>query len=143
MPLFLEISFGMGEHLAAMVAQHPDNNYLGVEVYRPGVGAFLHRLCEASTSYDPDAPTRAVRVFLQDVVNVLQYNIADHSLQAVWLLFSDPWPKRRHHKRRLMQPIFLYLLLKKFCVQGMLYVATDHEDYAAHIHGLLDSYKGL
>ena len=142
-PLVLEIGFGMGEHLAAMVAQYPENNYLGVEVYRPGVGSFLRQLCETTVSHDPGTSTYPVRVFLEDAINILQHNIADHSLQEIWLLFPDPWPKRRHHKRRLMQPIVLNLLLKKLCVEGMLYVATDHADYATHINRLFACYPVL
>jgi tRNA (guanine-N7-)-methyltransferase len=124
-PRVLEIGFGMGDALASMAAEYPHLDYLGIEVYRPGIGSLLRRLRERDLSN--------VRVFCADAVEVLQSRIADSSLHTVYLLFPDPWPKRRHHKRRLVQRGFVELLARKLVDSGMFHLATDCEDYAVQI----------
>ncbi|MFP5344667.1 MAG: tRNA (guanosine(46)-N7)-methyltransferase TrmB [Gammaproteobacteria bacterium] len=121
-PRVLEIGFGAGDALLAEAGTHPENDYLGVEVHRPGVGNLLRRL---------DAQGLVnVRVICRDAVEVLQRSIPDASLSAVYVFFPDPWPKRRHHKRRLVQPSFADLVARKLTPGGRLHLATDDEDYA-------------
>lgn len=134
-PVHLEIGFGMGESLAIQASENPDINYLGIEVHRPGVGHLLMLL--------RDHGLQNVRVFAEDSIEVLnRKNIADHSLSRVQIFFPDPWPKKRHHKRRIMQPDFLGLLKKKLAAGGMIHFATDWEPYAEDVEALLESYPG-
>lgn len=128
-PVHLEIGFGNGEALAAMAAAHPEQDYLGIEVHRPGVGALLRRL-------DADG-IHNVRVLVTDASEVLERRIPDASLSAVYLFFPDPWPKKRHHKRRLVQPAFIERLRDKLQPGGTLHLATDEEDYARHMLAVL------
>ena len=127
-PVYLEIGFGNGESLAELAGRYPDRNYLGIEVHRPGVGRLLLRLEEAGLDN--------VRVLRHDAVEVLEHNLAPGSLQGVYLFFPDPWPKKRHHKRRIIQPAFVELLASRIRPGGLLHMATDWRDYAAH---MLDS----
>lgn len=129
----LEIGFGMGQLLLSMVAIHPEQNFLGIEVYRPGVGALLAQLEKQKLTN--------VRVYCADAVEVLQQCILNHSLNKIFILFPDPWPKKRHHKRRLIQPEFIALLAKKLKPDGILYIATDWEDYAQHILRVISKTK--
>lgn len=122
-PLIMEIGFGMGEHLAFMSKAEPEKHYIGVEVYQAGVGSLLSQLERQDN----------VRVFCEDAGHVLSHNIPNASLHEVWILFPDPWPKRRHHKRRLITPAFMDLLASKLVPKGFVYLATDHADYAQHI----------
>lgn len=124
-PRILEIGFGMGETLLHMAQTHPANDYLGMEVHRPGVGALLMNLEKAALVN--------VRVLCADAVEVLRNNIPDATLDAVYIFFPDPWPKKRHHKRRLIQPEFVELLGEKLRVGGLLHLATDWEEYAQHM----------
>jgi len=124
-PVHLEIGFGNGEALAAMAAAHPQNNYLGIEVHRPGVGALLRRI-EAEGLAN-------VRVACIDAKELLERRIAESSLSAVYVFFPDPWHKKRHHKRRLVQVEFVALLARKLRPGGLLHLATDWEDYAQHM----------
>jgi len=128
-PVHLEIGFGNGESLAAMARDNPDNNYIGIEVHRPGVGHLLMKLEEYGCSN--------VRVCRHDAVEVLRDMIPVRSLAGVYLFFPDPWHKKRHHKRRIVQPEFLKLLARKLCPGGFLHAATDWEDYADHMLGTL------
>lgn len=121
----LEIGFGMGDSLAAMARAHPEIDYLGVEVHRPGVGSLLTRLEREDI--------RNVRVVCGDAVEVLQHHLPDASLDAVQLFFPDPWPKKRHHKRRLVQAEFIELLRRKLKSGGLFHCATDWEHYAEHV----------
>lgn len=121
----LEIGFGMGDSLAAMARAHPEIDYLGVEVHRPGVGSLLTRLEREDI--------RNVRVVCGDAVEVLQRHLPDASLDAVQLFFPDPWPKKRHHKRRLVQAEFIELLRLKLKSGGLFHCATDWEHYAEHV----------
>lgn len=121
-PKILEIGFGMGSATAEIAAANPDRDYLGVEVHTPGVGNLL-KLVEARALTN-------VRIIQHDAVEVLADMIADASLDGVHLFFPDPWPKKRHHKRRLLQPEFVRLLCAKLKPGGYLHFATDWEEYA-------------
>jgi tRNA (guanine-N7-)-methyltransferase len=129
----LEIGFGNGETLVAMAAAHPENNYLGIEVHRPGVGALLRRI-------EADGLAN-IRVACTDAVETLS-RIPDAALDAVYV-FPDPWPKKRHHKRRLVQPAFLALVQRKLKPGGVLALATDWEDYAQHMLAMLSASGGF
>jgi tRNA (guanine-N7-)-methyltransferase len=134
-PRVLEIGFGAGDALLTEAAAHPENDYLGIEVHRPGVGSLLRRL-EAQGVVN-------VRVICRDAVEVLQHSIPDASLSGVRVFFPDPWPKRRHHKRRLVQPSFAALVARKLKPGGRLHLATDDEDYAQHMMQVLTRCSNL
>lgn len=121
-PVVLEIGFGNGEAIAAAAQADPDRRYLGIEVHRPGVGRLLQTL------RDHDLDT--VRVICADAVAVLREGIAPASLDEVRLYFPDPWPKTRHHKRRIVQTPFVELLASRTRPGGLLHMATDWEPYA-------------
>ena len=124
-PRTLEIGFGNGETLVALAAAHPDRDYVGVEVHRPGVGHLMLRAHELGLSN--------VRVICRDAVEVLQHCIAERSLDEVLLYFPDPWPKKRHHKRRIVQPDFVALVASRLQAGGVLRMATDWQPYAEHM----------
>jgi tRNA (guanine-N7-)-methyltransferase len=121
-PKILEIGFGMGETTAAIALQHPENDYLGIEVHSPGVGSLLARVAELRIAN--------VRVIQHDAVEVLEHMIAPAALDGVHVFFPDPWPKKRHHKRRLIQAPFVALLASKMKSGALLHACTDWEDYA-------------
>jgi tRNA (guanine-N7-)-methyltransferase len=121
-PRTLEIGFGNGEHLAALAAAHPQRDYFGIEVHRPGVG---HLLMLAETHH-----LENLRVSAHDAVEVLREQIAPASLDEVLVLFPAPWHKKRHHKRRLIQPPFVELIASRLAPGGVLRLATDWEEYA-------------
>ena len=128
-PLVLEIGSGMGETTAAIAAAHREADFLAVEVHAPGVGSLLNRLAAAQLDN--------VRVIRHDAVEVLQYMIPDAALAALHLFFPDPWPKKRHHKRRLVQPPFAALVARKLASGGILHAATDWPDYAEQMQEVL------
>lgn len=130
-PRILEIGFGMGETTAEIAARHPENDYLGIEVHTPGVGSLLRRLADAGLAN--------VRVIRHDAVEVMRAMIPPASLDGVHIYFPDPWPKKRHHKRRLIQPPFIALLTSRLKVGAYLHVATDWEDYAQQILEVLSA----
>ena len=130
-PTFLEIGFGMGETTAQIAAEQPQNNYIGVEVHTPGVGGLL-RLIEAQHLTN-------IRIIQHDAVDVVTHMIPAGSLSGVHVFFPDPWPKKRHHKRRLLQPAFVHLLASRLQSGGYLHVATDWEEYAAQILPVLSA----
>jgi tRNA (guanine-N7-)-methyltransferase len=121
-PVTLEIGFGNGDNLAAQAEAHPERNYLGVEVHRPGVGRLLLGLEERLL--------RNARVICHDAVEVLAHQVAPQTLDEVLILFPDPWPKKRHHKRRLVQAPFVELVADRLRVGGVLRFATDWQPYA-------------
>jgi tRNA (guanine-N7-)-methyltransferase len=121
-PRTVEIGFGNGENLSKMAAAHPERDYLGIEVHRPGVGRLLLALEEQQLTN--------VRVICHDAVEVLTRQIAQQSLDEVVILFPDPWPKKRHHKRRLVQGAFVELLTQRLCPGGLVRMATDWQPYA-------------
>ncbi len=121
----LEIGFGMGETTAKIAQTLPDCDFLAVEVHTPGVGALLKLIEELALTN--------VRIIQHDVVEVLHNMIADDSLDGVHIFFPDPWHKKRHHKRRLIQAEFVKLLCSKLKIGGYLHVATDWQEYAAWV----------
>lgn len=124
-PLILEIGFGNGESLLQQAASNPDNNYLGIEVHRPGVGRLLSLAEQAGISN--------LRVINHDAVEVLQQQIPDQSLDRVQLFFPDPWHKKRHHKRRIVNADFVRLVHLKLKPGGLFHMATDWQNYAKHM----------
>ena len=130
-PKILEIGFGMGETTADIAARHPDHDYLGVEVHTPGVGGLLKRITDLGLGN--------VRVIQHDAVEVLDHMIPPASLAGVHLFFPDPWPKKRHHKRRLVQAPFIELLATRMKPGAYLHIATDWEDYARQILEVLEA----
>jgi len=121
-PKILEIGFGMGETTAAIAQQHPENDYLGIEVHGPGVGSLLARIA--------DLRLGNVRIVQHDAVEVLQQMITPAALDGVHIFFPDPWPKKRHHKRRLIQAPFASLLASRMKPGALVHGCTDWEDYA-------------
>ena len=134
-PVMLEIGFGNGDTLAALAAQNPQNNYLGIEVHRPSVGRLLARL-EAEGLNN-------VRVLCADAKETLVQYVPDESLSAVYVLFPDPWPKQRHYKRRLVQPDFIELVRRKLEPGGRLHLATDWSAYAEQMQEVLAHAPGF
>jgi tRNA (guanine-N7-)-methyltransferase len=130
-PKHLEIGFGMGESLAIMAQNHPEIDFLGIEVHRPGVGRLLARLDAAGIAN--------VRVICADAVPLLEQVLAAQSLDYIYILFPDPWPKKRHHKRRLIQPDFVQSLTRVLKSGGQLHLATDWQDYAQHMLAVLSA----
>ncbi|MEI7192988.1 tRNA (guanosine(46)-N7)-methyltransferase TrmB [Pectobacterium brasiliense] len=130
-PVVLEIGFGMGASLVTMAAQHPEQNFLGIEVHLPGVGACLAAAQEAGISN--------LRVMCHDAVEVLMNMIPDGSLSMVQLFFPDPWHKARHNKRRIVQVPFVQLVRSKLKVGGVFHMATDWEPYAQHMLEVMTS----
>jgi tRNA (guanine-N7-)-methyltransferase len=128
-PRVLEIGFGNGEALAWASEHDPDRDYLGIEVHRPGVGRLMTALAKRDA--------RNVRLWNHDAVEVLENEIAPDSLDEVRIWFPDPWHKKRHHKRRLIQPAFVQLLASRVKLGGLLHLATDWSDYAAHMREVL------
>lgn len=124
-PVVLEIGFGMGHSLVMMAKAAPEENYVGIEVHRPGVGACL---LEAENQN-----VRNLRVMEHDAVEVLEQGIQDGSLSRIQIFFPDPWHKKRHHKRRLIQPELVAMLRRKLQVGGVLHLATDWQHYAEHM----------
>jgi tRNA (guanine-N7-)-methyltransferase len=125
----LEIGFGNGESLVEEAAARPEIDFLGVEVHEPGIG---HCLIAAR-----DRGLANLRIIKHDAVEVLQQQIGDGTLARINLYFPDPWPKKRHHKRRLVQASFLQLAASRLAAAGTLHIATDWENYAEHIDGLI------
>ncbi len=124
-PVVIEIGFGNGSLLAMQAQRHPEINFIGIEVYRPGIGHLL-RLLDKQGS-------RNVRIFSQDAMDILTNRIPAHSLYALWLYFPDPWPKKRHYKRRIVNQGFLGLVAGLLLPGGVLHMVTDWPDYAEHM----------
>lgn len=134
-PRVLEIGFGNGDSLVDMAAANPGVDYLGVEVHEPGVGHCLIRIGEAGI--------RNLRLIMHDAIDVLEHQLDAESLDRVNLYFPDPWPKKRHHKRRIVNPAFLALVAKRLKPVGSLHIATDWENYAEHIDATLAGSSAL
>jgi len=134
-PVVVEIGSGMGETTARIAAEHPEVDYLAIEVHAPGVGSLLRRVEEAGLSN--------VRVVQHDAVEVLRDMVPPDSLAAIHVFFPDPWPKKRHHKRRLLQPAFATLAASRLAKGGQLHVATDWREYADHVLAVLSSVPAL
>ncbi|HEY7775498.1 MAG TPA: tRNA (guanosine(46)-N7)-methyltransferase TrmB [Kineobactrum sp.] len=121
-PRVLEIGFGMGESLVTMAAAAPEKDFIGIEVHRPGVGKLLHTMAERDVEN--------IRAYCHDAVEVLRDCIAESSLDTIQIFFPDPWHKKRHNKRRLIQPGFTAQLVRHLKPGGVLHLATDWENYA-------------
>jgi len=134
-PRTFEIGFGMGHSTLEMAAAAPDQDFIGVEVHSPGVGALLSGLLSQNLNN--------VRVYSCDALEVLRECVADSSLDRVLLFFPDPWHKSRHHKRRIVQPSFAELVRKKLKVGGVLHMATDWEAYAEHMLDVMSVAPGF
>ncbi len=131
----LEIGFGNGLSLAEMAASSPETMFLGIEVHKPGVGSLLVQVRQRGL--------QNVRVSGDDAVQVLEKQIPDASLDRVQIFFPDPWHKKRHHKRRLIQAAFVDTLITKLKLNGQIHVATDWENYAEHILEVLSANSKL
>ncbi len=129
LPVTLEIGFGNGVSLAEMAEQSPEKNFLGIEVHRPGVGRLLHLIKEKELTN--------VRVMDDDAVEIIKNRIPKKSLDRVQLFFPDPWHKKRHNKRRIVQTSFVGLIASRLKVGGVFHLATDWEPYAEHMAELM------
>ncbi len=134
-PIVMEIGFGDGDALAQMAANHPEQNFIGVEVHTPGVGSLLIKIEELALSN--------VRVFNHDAVEVLNASVGDGALDRIQLFFPDPWHKKRHHKRRILSENFIALLHRKMKSGGVFHFATDWEDYAYQALERLEHHTGF
>ncbi len=130
-PRVVEIGFGNGDTLVAQAAERPEADFLGIEVHEPGVGHCLIKLREAEVSN--------LRLLSHDAVEVLDRQIPQSSVDRINLYFPDPWPKKRHHKRRIVQPAFLELCWRALRAGGALHIATDWANYAEHIDEVLEA----
>ncbi|WP_051304820.1 tRNA (guanosine(46)-N7)-methyltransferase TrmB [Chitinilyticum litopenaei] len=130
-PRVLEIGFGMGQATAEIAAGRPDSDFIGVEVHTPGVGSLLKLAGESGIGN--------LRIIQHDAVEVLQHMLAENSLAGVHIYFPDPWHKKRHHKRRLIQSPFVQLLVSRLQPGGYLHLATDWEDYAVQMLDVLSA----
>jgi tRNA (guanine-N7-)-methyltransferase len=130
-PLHLEIGFGMGDSLAEQARSNPSVNYVGIEVHRPGVGHILMQIDD----YDLDN----LCLYSEDSIDVLREVIPEKSLDVVQVFFPDPWPKKKHHKRRILNRDFVGLLEKKLKASGLVHIATDWQPYAEEIESLFGS----
>lgn len=130
-PVVMEIGFGNGEHLLARAQAEPDRDFLGVEVHRPGAGRVMNRAQAAGLSN--------LRVACDDAVEVLRDWLPERSLAEILVYFPDPWPKKRHHKRRLVAPAFAALAASRLVAGGLLKLATDWAHYAGQMQAVLDA----
>lgn len=134
-PKICEIGFGHGDTLIPMAKHNPDQDYLGIEVHEPGVAATLFQVIENDI--------KNIRVIQHDAVAVLRDHTPDNTFSRVHIYFPDPWHKKRHHKRRLIQPDFIELIRQKLCIGGVIHCATDWENYAQHMMSVLSENKGF
>ncbi|MFM9968715.1 MAG: tRNA (guanosine(46)-N7)-methyltransferase TrmB [Burkholderiales bacterium] len=134
-PKILEIGFGMGETTALIAATHPENDYLAIEVHSPGVGNLLKVIDEQGL--------KNIHIIQHDATEVLQHMLHEASLSGVHIFFPDPWPKKRHHKRRLVQPPLIALLASRMAPDAYLHLATDWQEYAQQMLEVLDAENAL
>lgn len=129
-PVVLDIGFGDGSALLTLAANHPANDYLGIEVHDPGIGHLLLQLERAGLDN--------VRIIPHDAVEVVKHMLSPRRVDAVNLFFPDPWPKKRHHKRRIVQPGFVHDIARVLKPKGTFHIATDWADYAEHVASVMD-----
>jgi tRNA (guanine-N7-)-methyltransferase len=134
-PCYLEIGFGSGHSLLALAKAQPELNLIGVETHKPGIGALMQQIEQHQINN--------IHVYDHDVVEILEQCIPNASLDGLQIFFPDPWPKRRHHPRRLIQPEFIRLVVEKLKAKGTLHLATDWEDYAKHMLQVLSAEQHL
>jgi tRNA (guanine-N7-)-methyltransferase len=134
-PITLEIGFGNGEALAELAARHPDEDFLGVEVHSPGVGHLMLTLARQESSN--------VRILKTDAMELLRHHLTESSLDRVLLYFPDPWQKRRHHKRRIVQQPFAELIHRVLKPGGVIHMATDWQDYARQMMDVFTRHGGF
>jgi len=134
-PLVLEIGSGMGETTATIAKERPDSDFIAIEVHSPGIGSLLKLIDKEQL--------KNLRVIRHDALEVLEKMIPDGALTGIHLFFPDPWPKKRHHKRRLVQPAFAALAARKLAPGGFLHAATDWEDYASQMAEVLAAEPGM
>lgn len=134
-PCHLEIGCGNGDYIISLAQANPDNNYLGIEVHRPGVGSLMRRAAAAGL--------RNLRILNRDAMEALAIQIPVASVDHIYVFFPDPWPKKRHHKRRLLQPSFIASLRDHLRANGRLFIATDWQGYADHIAEVMAQVGGL
>jgi tRNA (guanine-N7-)-methyltransferase len=130
-PLVVEIGFGMGKSLVEVANNHPELDFLGIEVHPPGVGACMADIADRKLSN--------VRIIMHDAIEVLSHCIADGAIDQLLILFPDPWPKKKHHKRRLIQTQLINLLKTKIKASGFLQIATDWRPYAEYIDSIMQT----
>lgn len=134
-PLVMEIGFGMGDSLLTMASANPDRDFIGVEVHKPGVGRLLHEIAEKQLSN--------LRIYRHDAKEILRDCIADGTLDCIQIFFPDPWHKKRHNKRRLVQSEFIEQLRPKLKIGGTLHMATDWVPYAEHMMEVMSAAPGF
>ncbi len=134
-PRVFEIGFGNGDSLFEMARQAPEKDFVGVEVHTPGVGRLLHHILDSGTTN--------IRIYKEDAVEILTHCVPDNSLNTVQLFFPDPWHKKRHHKRRIVQPEFAQLVRRKLQAGGTFHMATDWENYAEHMMEVMEAAEGF
>ncbi len=134
-PRALDIGTGMGETTLKLALENPENDYLAVEVHRPGIGRLLYGIAEYGLTN--------IRVINHDAVDVINRQIPEESMTSIYIHFPDPWPKKRHHKRRLVQPGFINRLTTRMKTEGQLYIATDSPDLAEYMLAVCDAETGL
>lgn len=134
-PRVFEIGFGNGDSLFEMARQAPEKDFIGVEVHTPGVGRLLHHILDSGATN--------IRIYKEDAVEILTHCVPDNSLDTVQLFFPDPWHKKRHHKRRIVQPEFAQLVRRKLQTGGTFHMATDWENYAEHMMEVMEAAEGF
>ena len=134
-PLIVEIGFGMGDSLLELAQQIPDANFIGIDVHRPGVGKLLHGIAEHKLSN--------LKIICHDAKEVLEHCFETDSIDRLLVFFPDPWPKKRHHKRRLIQPDFIDCVSRRLKPGGEIHLATDWQDYLEQMVEVLESNKAL
>ncbi|MGB1272029.1 MAG: tRNA (guanosine(46)-N7)-methyltransferase TrmB [Endozoicomonas sp.] len=134
-PMVLEIGYGMGHSLVAMAGAEPDKNFVGIEVHRPGVGSLLNEARLAGLNN--------LRTYCDDAVEVLKHCVPDGSLSRIQIFFPDPWHKKRHLKRRLIQPVFIEAIRPKLAVGDVIHLATDWENYAEQMLDVMTAAEGF
>jgi tRNA (guanine-N7-)-methyltransferase len=134
-PVFVEIGFGNGESLAQMAQSHPENNYLGIEVHRPGVGHILLKTEELGL--------QNLRVMRHDAIEVLDHCLREQSIDGLFLFFPDPWHKKRHHKRRILKQSFVEKIARVIKHGGFFHAATDWEHYAEQMMSVMSNASDL